>query len=85
MAPRGLRPYDLRHTFVSQLLRDPAYSRVEVAAQAGHSLQIQDRTYAHVIAELRGEGAPKPRSAEPEPRSSGTARPRHMSCPIWCA
>jgi hypothetical protein len=30
---------------------------VEVAALAGHSLQVQDRTYAHVIAELRGEGS----------------------------
>ncbi|HEY7150831.1 MAG TPA: hypothetical protein VH391_04050 [Solirubrobacterales bacterium] len=30
---------------------------MEVAAQARHSLQVQDRTYAHVIAELRGEGS----------------------------
>jgi hypothetical protein len=40
---------------------------VEVAAQAGHSLQVQDRTYAHVIAELRGEG-----SAENEIRRART-------------
>lgn len=57
VAPPGTRIYDLRHTFVSLLLRDPRYSRVEVAAQAGHSLEVQDRTYAHVIAELRGEGS----------------------------
>ncbi len=57
VAPAGMRVYDLRHTFVSLLLRDSRYSRVEVAAQAGHSLEVQDRTYAHVIAELRGEGS----------------------------
>ena len=75
VAPRGMRPYDLRHTFVSLLLRDPAYSRVEVAAQAGHSLQVQDRTYAHVIAELRGEGSTEDeiRRARTEVFGQGTA------------
>ncbi len=75
VAPEGMRPYDLRHAFVSLLLRDPACSRVEVAAQAGHSLQVQDRTYAHVIAELRGEGSAESaiRRARAEVFGQGTA------------
>ncbi|MGH7718420.1 MAG: tyrosine-type recombinase/integrase, partial [Gemmatimonadaceae bacterium] len=75
VAPQGMRPYDLRHTFISLLLRDPAYSRVEVAAEAGHSLQVQDRTYAHVIAELHGEGSAEAeiRDARAEVVGQGTA------------
>ena len=52
----SISPKDLRHTFVSLLIRDEDYSRMEIAAQAGHSLEVQDRVYAHVWAELRGTG-----------------------------
>lgn len=51
VAPDGWPPKQLRHGFVSLLLRDPNKSRVYVAQQAGHSLQVQDDTYAHVIGE----------------------------------
>jgi len=51
VAPEGTTPYDLRHFYVSMMLRDPSYSRVYVAEQAGHSLEVQDKHYAHVIAD----------------------------------
>lgn len=44
------RPYDLRHTFVSQLIHDGA-SVVEVAKQAGHSPVMTLSRYAHVFDE----------------------------------
>lgn len=52
-----INPRDLRHTFVSLLIRDESYSRREIADQAGHSLEVQDRVYSHVFAELRGTGS----------------------------
>ena len=54
-APAGMRPYDLRHTFVSLLIRE-GLSVVEIAAQAGHSPEVCLRTYAHEFAELQGLG-----------------------------
>jgi integrase len=48
-----IRPYDLRHSFVSLLLAEGA-SVVEVARQAGHSPTMALSTYAHVIEELEG-------------------------------
>jgi hypothetical protein len=53
------RPYDLRHAFVSLLLAE-GHSVVDVAAQAGHAPTMTLDTYAHVRAELDGDG----RSAE---------------------
>lgn len=50
----GITPYTLRHSFASLLLRDPALSPAEVAAQMGHSVGMLLSTYAHVIAELKG-------------------------------
>ncbi len=48
------RPYDLRHSFASLLLREGRLSVVEIADQLGHSTATLLRTYAHVIAELKG-------------------------------
>ena len=45
------RPYDLRHAYVSLLMREGA-SIVEVARQAGHSPTMTLDTYGHVFAEL---------------------------------
>lgn len=70
-------PYHLRHSFVSLLLHE-GVNPVEVARQAGHSLQTMWSTYAHVIEEL--EGAERV-SAEAEIRAarnsdvSGMCRP----------
>ena len=44
----GLRPYDLRHSFVSLLIQE-GQSILEVARQAGHSPQTCLRTYAHLF------------------------------------
>jgi integrase len=43
-----LRPYDLRHSFVSLLIGE-GQTVVEVARQAGHSAQTCLKTYAHVF------------------------------------
>lgn len=48
------RPYDLRHSFASLLLRDPDLTLAEVAEQLGHSVATLSEHYAHVIAELKG-------------------------------
>lgn len=57
VAPEGMTPYACRHHFVSLLLADPSNSRVYVASQAGHSLQVQDQVYAHIMAEGRTQDA----------------------------
>lgn len=50
--PRSdLRPYDLRHSFVSLLIGE-GQTVVEVARQAGHSPQTCLKTYAHVFDEF---------------------------------
>lgn len=48
------RLYDLRHSFVSLLIRS-GKSVVEVAAQAGHTPAVCLETYAHVFAESENE------------------------------
>ena len=60
----AVRPYDLRHSFVSLLLLEGA-TVVEVARQAGHSPTVTLSTYAHLFEELEGAGR---RSAEDEIR-----------------
>jgi integrase len=46
-----IRPYDLRHSFVSLLFAE-GRTVIEVARQAGHSPTMALATYGHVIAEL---------------------------------
>lgn len=51
---KGPRPYDLRHSCASYLLRandDLLY----VASRLGHSLKVLSDTYAHEIAEVSGQ------------------------------
>ena len=48
-----VRPYDLRHSFVSLLIAE-GRSIVEVARQAGHSATMALDTYGHVFDELDG-------------------------------
>jgi integrase len=50
----GVRPYDLRHSFVSLLIHEGRLSTVEIAEQLGHSPATCLSRYAHVFAELRG-------------------------------
>jgi integrase len=47
------RPYDLRHSFVSLLIREGETSIVELAEQLGHSPTETLKTYAHVFSEFR--------------------------------
>lgn len=42
------RPYDLRHTFASQLFADGEHP-VVIAEQMGHSLPVLLSTYVHLI------------------------------------
>jgi integrase len=48
---RGVRPYDLRHSFVSLLIHE-GRSVVEIARQAGHSPTMTLDVYAHVFDEF---------------------------------
>jgi integrase len=47
----GVRPYDLRHSFVSLLIHE-GRSVVDVARQAGHAPTMTLDTYAHVFDEF---------------------------------
>lgn len=47
------RPYDLRHSFASLLIREGETSIVELAAQLGHSPTETLKTYGHVFSEYR--------------------------------
>ena len=47
------RPYDLRHSFASLLIREQRTSIVELAEQLGHAPTMTLSTYAHVFAEHR--------------------------------
>jgi integrase len=47
------RPYDLRHSFVSLMVREQRTSVVELADQLGHAPTMTLNTYAHVFAEFR--------------------------------
>ena len=47
------RPYDLRHSFASLLIREQRTSIVELAEQLGHAPTMTLNTYAHVMAEHR--------------------------------
>jgi integrase len=48
---RGVRPYDLRHSFVSLLIHE-GRNVVEIARQAGHSPTMTLDVYAHVFDEF---------------------------------
>ncbi len=47
------RPYDLRHSFASLMVREQRASVVELAEQLGHAPTMTLNTYAHVFAEHR--------------------------------
>jgi len=47
------RPYDLRHSFASLMVREQRTSVVELAEQLGHAPTMTLNTYAHVFAEHR--------------------------------
>jgi integrase len=47
------RPYDLRHSFVSLMIREGELSIVELADQLGHAATETLKTYGHVFAEYR--------------------------------
>lgn len=49
------RPYDLRHTYASLRLAEQRLSLREIADQLGNSLATLASTYAHVIADLKGQ------------------------------
>jgi integrase len=68
-----VRPYDLRHSFVSLLIAEGA-NVVEIARQAGHSPTITLSTYAHLF----DERPPGQRTAENEipGRAAGAQVPK---------
>src|SRR5208282_3309213 len=51
----GVRPYDLRHAFVSLLICERGqHELLEVARQAGHAPSLSVDVYGHVLEEMRG-------------------------------
>jgi integrase len=64
-----VRPYDLRHSFVSLLIAE-GRSIVDVARQAGHSATMALDTYGHVFDEL--DGAEKVNAEEAIAQARGT-------------
>jgi integrase len=74
---KDVRPYDLRHSFVSLLIHE-GLTIAEVARQAGHSVEECARTYVHVFEEFDpGERTPAEtaieaaRNAEHEHQATG--------------
>jgi integrase len=49
------RPYDLRHTYASLRLAEQRLSLRELADQMGNSLATLASTYAHLVADLKGQ------------------------------
>ena len=64
-----VRPYDLRHSFVSLLIAE-GRSIVDVARQAGHSATMALDTYGHVFDELDGAEKIVPEQAIIEARNA---------------
>ena len=56
-AAPGLRPYALRHTFVSLLIAEGS-TIAQVAAQAGHSQEVCQRVYSHLWPSYERAGSP---------------------------
>jgi integrase len=65
------RPYDLRHSFVSLLIREGETSIVELAEQLGHSPTETLKTYAHVFSEFRRQPRVPARQLIAEAREAG--------------
>ena len=63
-----IRPYDLRHSFVSLLIAERR-TIIEVARQAGHSPTMTLDSYGHVFDEL--EDADPRHRGRTDPRSTG--------------
>jgi integrase len=72
---RGVRPYALRHSFVSLLIHE-GLSIAEVARQAGHSVEECVRTYVHVFEEFEPG---KRVNAEDAIRTARHPRPRQRA------
>jgi integrase len=51
----GIRPYDLRHSFASLLIREGRLSLAEIADQLGNSVATLSEVSAHVIADMKGQ------------------------------
>jgi integrase len=49
------RPYDLRHSFASLLIREQRVSIVDLADMLGHAPTMTLNTYSHVMREHRGQ------------------------------
>lgn len=66
---KAVRPYDLRHSFVSLLIAE-GRSIIDVARQAGHSATMTLDTYGHVFDELDGAEKLNPEQAIRAARST---------------
>jgi integrase len=72
--PDNFRPYDLRHTCASLMLR-AGTPEIDVAEHLGHGLGVLQDTYAHAIKAMKGE---PPKSLEASIRAA-RVRPEYVS------
>jgi integrase len=73
-------PYFLRHTYASLRLAEQRLSLQEIAEEMGHTVEVLARTYAHVIAEYRGQGPIDPRRSSTR-RGASQKRPKTAPSP----
>lgn len=71
-----LRPYDLRHSFASLMIRE-GKSVVDVAGQLGHAPTMTLSTYAHVMADLDEEDRRSANELIDEARKQAEIRPEN--------
>ena len=58
VAPEGVTPYALRHSYASLLIHSGQKSVVEIAQELGHSVSMLQSNYLHVFREAPERGAP---------------------------
>jgi hypothetical protein len=75
-----VRPYDLRHSFISLLIAQGG-NVVEVAAQAGHSPTMALSTYAHLFEEHRGGRDVSAEESIRAPRHANSVTEVSVLCP----
>jgi hypothetical protein len=75
-------PYFLRHTYASLRLAEQRRSLQEIAEEMGHTVEVLARTYAHVIAEYRGQGPHRPRGTHQEGEGQVQNAPKPPQAPL---
>lgn len=68
--PADTTPYSLRHTWASLRIAEQRLSLKEIADEMGHSVQMLDDNYSHVISEYAGQGPVDPETLIADARAT---------------